>query len=341
MKIALYLGGTSPERDVSISTGQNIGKALSELGHEVLYVDPAFPAENFSAQMTETGDVDVEPPKTAEIDRFDHTNVFRIAVDETVETQDFHFIALHGGIGENGLLQGVFEHLNYSFNGPGYAASAVAMDKHLSKQIMVAQGIPTPEWLVVPYGDWSGQPAAVRAHVEEKFTPPVVVKPNSQGSTIGLTVVRELDQLEPAFDKAFEYDFRVLVEQYVPGREVTAAILGDQTLPLVEIKPTHQYYDYECKYSAGMSEYVVPAELNKALSDQVRQHAFRLFRSIGAVGYSRADFRISEGGEPLCLELNTLPGMTETSLVPKAAGAAGYSFQELLTEILELGQTRF
>lgn len=338
MKIALYYGGTSPERDVSVNTGKNIGAALTRMGHQVIYVDPASPPGDYQEQLEGAGAVD--PTARDEFEQFDHSNIFRVVLDNTIRECEFHFIALHGGIGENGFVQGMFDHLGYRYNGPGYDASAVAMDKHLSKQIMVAQAIPTPEWLLVPDKTWKSRPEVIRAHVEEKFTPPVVVKPNTQGSTIGLSVIGELDALSEALEKALEFDSRVLVEQYIPGKEVTASILGEEALPLVEIRPQHQYYDYECKYAAGMSEYEVPAELDSDTTDQIQQLALRLFSSIGAVGYSRVDFRVSDAGEPLCLELNTLPGMTETSLVPKAAKAAGLSFEGLLTKIIEFGQHR-
>ncbi|MBS1271885.1 MAG: D-alanine--D-alanine ligase B [Candidatus Marinimicrobia bacterium] len=338
MKIAVYRGGTSMERDVSLISGRYIGEALKGMRHEVLYIDPAFPPKQIKQQVDNNYDIDLEPPSLEEIKELNHRNIFELLLDETVESCDFHFIGLHGGIGENGLLQGMMEHLGYKYNGPNASASSLAMDKHLTKQIMVAQGIPTAEWLIVTQSQWKNNPARVRATIQEKFTPKIVVKPNSQGSTIGLTILGNLENLENALKKAFEYDEKVMVETFIPGREITASILGNEALPLIEIKPQHGVYDYECKYSEGMSQYEVPAQLDEKMTKEIQNHAIRLYHSIGAGGYSRVDFRLSEVDEPLCLEVNTLPGMTKTSLVPKAAKAAGFSGEKLLEKIIEFGQ---
>ncbi len=338
MTIALYIGGTSAERAVSVSSGKYIGKALEQLGYSVLYIDPALPPENIDTPLQNDVSIEEAPPETATMANWDHTNIFRILLDARVAACDFHFIGLHGGIGENGILQGMFEHLGYRFNGPGYSASAVAMNKHLSKQIMVAQAIPTPEWLFLEQPDWQAAPHQVRAYVEEKFTPPVVIKPNSQGSTIGLTILSELDDIGSALEKAFTYDHQVIVEQYIPGNEMTAAVLGEEALPLIRIKPKSGLYDYRSKYSEGQTEYEVPAQVSNEITGRLQQYALRFFQSIGATGYSRVDFRLTEAGDAFCLELNTLPGMTATSLVPKAATAAGISFEALLERIVELGR---
>ena len=338
MKIALYLGGTSMERDVSLISGKFIGEALKDLGHQVLYIDPATSVDQISTQIDNNFDIDISPPSLDEIQEFNHQHLLDLLREREVSSADFHFIGLHGGIGENGLLQGLFEHLGFKYNGPNASASSVAMNKHLTKQIMVAQGIPTPEWLIVNRRQWEETPAKVRATIEEKFTPSIVVKPNSQGSTIGLTILQTLDGLDTAVEKAFECDSTVMVEQFIPGREITASILGSEALPLIEIKPKHGIYDYQCKYAEGMSQYDVPAQLEEAKTKTIQNFALRLFQSIGASGYSRVDFRLSPALEPLCLEINTLPGMTKTSLVPKAANAAGISFGKLLNHIIQHGQ---
>ncbi|MCF7803262.1 MAG: D-alanine--D-alanine ligase [Candidatus Marinimicrobia bacterium] len=338
MKIAVYRGGTSMERDVSLNSAKFIGDTLAQMEHEVLYVDPAFSPEQFNEKSAVDYSIEGEPPSLDEIRELNHRHIFQLLLHEKVAAADFHFIGLHGGIGENGLLQGMFEHLGYQYNGPNASASAVAMDKHLTKQIMVAQGIPTAEWLMVSQSRWKENSSKVRAIIEEKFTPGIVVKPNSQGSTIGLTILHSLAGLAEALEKAFEYEDQVMVEQYIPGREITASVLGKEALPLVEIKPKHDIYDYECKYGEGMSSYEVPADLKDPETEEIQQYALRLFNSIGASGYSRVDFRLSTGGEPLCLEINTLPGMTGTSLVPKAAKAAGLTNKELLLRIIDYGQ---
>ena len=340
MKIALYLGGTSAERDVSLQSGKFIGKALVELGHEVLYVDPALSPERNTMQIQADESITDAPPSLAELEEMNHSHIFQLLLEPEIASCDFHFIGLHGGIGENGILQGMFEHLGYKFNGPGYSASALAMDKHLSKQLMVAQEIPTPEWMLVTAEVWANSPEKVRAHVDEKFTPPVVVKPNSQGSTIGLTIVNDLKKLPEALDTSFQYDNRTLVEQFIPGRELTVAILNNQAMPVIEIKPKRDLYDYKSKYTSGMSEYEVPAHIKDGIRDKLHNYSMRIFTAIGAHGYSRVDYRMSDGGEPFCLEVNTLPGMTNTSLVPKAAKAAGIEFGELLSRIIEAGRSK-
>ena len=338
MTIALYVGGTSAERDVSIISGKYIGEALEQLGNSVLYVDPALPPEEIGSALQEKSTIEETPPETNPKETGNHFNIFRLLLDARIAACDFHFIGLHGGIGENGLLQGMFEHLGYRFNGPGYSASAVAMNKHLSKQMMVSQDIPTPEWLYIEQSDWQASQQQVRAYIEEKFTPPVVIKPNSQGSTIGLTILSELDGLRQALEKAFTYDRQVIVEQYIPGSEMTAAVLGEEALPLIRIKPKSGLYDYTSKYSEGRTEYEVPAKVGDEVTTRMQQYALRFFHSLGATGYSRVDFRLTDADEPFCLELNTLPGMTATSLVPKAARAAGLSFEKLLEKIIELGR---
>jgi len=338
VNIAVYLGGISAEREVSLITGKVIGKALEQSGHSVLYVDPALGPESITNSIPDDLIIDNVPPEQGDMDRYNRQNLFHLLMDDRLVSSDFHFIGLHGGIGENGILQGLFEYLDYPFNGPGYSASALAMDKHLSKQIMAAQEIPTPEWLIVEAEQWSAEPEKVRSFIEEKFTPPIVVKPNSQGSTIGLSVLSRLDELDEALDKAVLYDHRILIEKFIPGKEMTAAVLGDEVLPLIMIVPKEGLYDYESKYADHSTEYVVPAPIDRETTRLIQEYALRLFRSIGASGYSRVDFRVTEAGEPFCLELNTLPGMTDTSLVPKAAGAAGIPFEKLLERIIQLGQ---
>lgn len=340
MKIAVYLGGTSMERDVSLISGKNIGEALASLGHEIVYVDPALSPEYITSSLNEGIHVDAEPPTLEELSELRHEHIFRLLLDAEVASCEFHFIGLHGGIGENGLLQGMFEHLDYAFNGPGFSASAVAMDKHLSKQVMISQKILTPGWEMIRRHRWDQQQGEVTESVVQQYDVPLIVKPNSQGSTIGLTVLRNFDDLQDAIDKAFRFDDRVLIEEFIPGREITAAILDQEALPLVEIKPKHGIFDYECKYSKGMTEYITPADLDPVLTEQIKLQASRLYDSLDAKGYSRIDFRVDEDDNAYCLEMNTLPGMTETSLVPMAARANGIEFAELLDKIIEYGREK-
>jgi len=340
MRIAVYYGGTSMERDVSLISGKMIGEELKTAGHDVIFVDPAFPVEQVRHQVNNNLEIEHEPPSLEEIGELDHSNIFRILLDKTIAGCDFHFIGLHGGIGENGLLQGMMEHLGYRFNGSGYSASALAMDKHLTKQIMHAQAISTPDWIELNATEYTGNQNDILEMIADRFQLPCVIKPNSQGSTIGLSIVENVEGIREAVSTAFQFDEHILVEQFIPGREITATVLGEDACPLVEIKPTHQYYDYECKYTSGMTEYETPAQLPDLVGQRIRHSAVNLFKGIGCSGYARVDFRVNADGEAFCLEINTLPGMTKTSLVPKSAAAAGISFPALLDKIITLGMQK-
>jgi D-alanine-D-alanine ligase len=222
-------------------------------------------------------------------------------------------------------------HIRYT--GSGHLSSALAMDKELSKILFKAAGVQTADWLMAP--------ASVE-EVEKSLGLPVVVKPSKQGSTVGLTVVKERGQFDAAVKEAWRYDDEVMIEKFIPGRELTVGILGDRALPVGEIKPVHEIYDYECKYTAGMATEEFPAKLSAEETALVQQQALAAFRALKLRGYARIDFRLSssddEGGRAgfYCLEANTLPGMTELSLIPQGAAAAGISFPELCEEIVKL-----
>jgi len=345
VKVAVLYGGTSAERDVSIVSGRAIGLALAKAGHEVLLVDPAagdapvgaVEADSAAAISTEAPAVMVE-----------EGGALAAVSGEAVAMADVVFVALHGGTGEDGTVQGLLELAGKRYTGSGVLASALAMDKRLSKMVFVDVDVPTPPWRILtdPRAERSvsGSPSlpgdldldeASRA-VEELGGYPIVVKPNDQGSTVGLTIVEEDRRLAPAVKLAAEYSRHVLVEQYVAGREMTVAVFGDEALPVVEIVPKKGVYDYEAKYTKGMSRYVCPAEVTGAEASALAGHAVRAFRALGCRDYARVDFRLSESGLPVCLEVNTCPGMTETSLVPMAARAAGMGFGALVSGIVEM-----
>src|SRR5438552_3549628 len=205
------------------------------------------------------------------------------------------------------------------------------MNKAMAKRIFEHEGIPTPDWRLLAAG--GGGPDL---DVEALGGFPLVVKPNQEGSTVGLTIVVRGEDLAPALDLAFEYGPEVLVERYIPGRELTVAVLGDEVLPIVEIRPQGGHYDYESKYTAGKSEYICPADLPERLAARVRDLGLRAARVLDCRGVARADFRLSPAGDPYCLEVNTIPGMTPTSLVPMAARAHGLSYDDLVGRILSL-----
>jgi len=244
-----------------------------------------------------------------------------------VRDADLVFLALHGGQGEDGTIQALFDLCGVRYTGTGPLGSALAMDKDLSKRLFRDAGVTTPDWLMAP---------ASVAEVEARLGFPVIVKPSKQGSTVGLTLVRGAADLAPAIAEAFRYDDEVMIEAFIAGRELTAGILGDEALPIGEIIPKHELYDYECKYTAGMAVEEFPARLAEPVASMVQDQAVRAFRALKLRGYARIDFRLTASGGCFCLEANTLPGMTELSLIPQAAAAAGITFPDLCERIVRL-----
>jgi D-alanine-D-alanine ligase len=240
---------------------------------------------------------------------------------------DVLFLALHGGQGEDGTLQALLDLTGVPYTGSGHLASALAMDKDLSKKLFRAAGVPTADWLMAP---------ATVDEVRSALGFPVIVKPSKQGSTVGLSMVKTAEQLQQAIDDAFEHDDEVMIEQFIAGRELTVGILGSEALPVGEIIPKHEIYDYECKYTAGMAVEEFPAKLSATETKTIQELALKAFRALKLRGYARIDFRMSTDGTFYCLEANTLPGMTQTSLIPQAAAAAGISFPELCDRIARL-----
>jgi D-alanine-D-alanine ligase len=257
----------------------------------------------------------------------------------SLPNSDVVFLALHGGQGEDGTLQALLDLTGVPYTGSGHLASALAMDKDLSKHLFRAAGVPTADWRMVPVSGIGNRESGIDAfarEVEAELGLPVVVKPSKQGSTVGLTVVREIGVLGAAIEEAGKYDDEVMVERFVPGRELTVGILGDEALPVGEIIPVHEIYDYECKYTAGMAREVFPADLTAEETRTIQEFARRAFHALKLRGYARIDFRMAPDGVFYCLEANTLPGMTALSLIPQAAAAAGISFPELCERIVRL-----
>jgi len=244
---------------------------------------------------------------------------------------DVLFLALHGGQGEDGTLQALLDLTGVPYTGSGHLASALAMDKDLSKHLFRAAGVPTPDWLMAP---------TTTEQVAATLGFPVIVKPSKQGSTVGLSIVKRPEELRPAIDEAFVHDDEVMIEQFIAGRELTVGVLGDETLPVGEIIAKHEIYDYECKYTPGMAVEEFPARLTEAETRAVQSLARKAFDALKLRGYARIDFRMSSDGTFYCLEANTLPGMTQTSLIPQAAAAAGISFPELCDRIVQLALDR-
>ena len=293
MKIGVVFGGTSSEREVSLSSGQAIVSACASLGHEVILLDPK---DGLFNQLPALKSVDVV------------------------------FNGLHGGDGENGVIPGFLESIGVRYTGSGNEASAICMDKRVSKALVLRKQILTPDWMSLSIEDDIPK--------DHDLGYPLVVKSNSQGSTIGLTIVLDPSQLKNAVTLARKYDTVVLMESFVAGREITVTIIGEKAYPIVEINPSHDLYDYECKYTKGMTDYYCPADLDEALTKSVQETALRIHKMLGCRHYSRVDFRLDKNNNAWFLEVNTLPGMTETSLLRKSVKASGMSFSDLIQMII-------
>jgi D-alanine-D-alanine ligase len=283
--------------------------------------------------MLASGVVKQRPPSPSELARMSAESVADTAARLPARGDcDVAFLALHGGRGEDGTIQALLDLAGVAYTGSGHLPSALAMDKDLSKHLFRAHGVGTADWLMAT----ERESPPDESIVERALGWPVIVKPSKQGSTVGLSIVKEPSALRAAIADAFEHDDEVMIEQFVAGRELTVGILGGEALPVGEIIPKHEIYDYECKYTAGMADELFPAPLTAAQTAAVQDEARRAFAALKLGGCARIDFRMNDGGAFFCLEANTLPGMTATSLIPQAAAAAGMPFPELCERIAEL-----
>jgi D-alanine-D-alanine ligase len=328
MRVAVLMGGTTSEREISLRTGRGMAQALRQLGHDVVAVDAA------NGRLLPAGDEERASPEAAIVPAGPAALVSAAAIRDA----EVVLIALHGGAGENGTLQALLDLAGKPYTGSGVMASALAMNKAMSKRVFQQAGVPTPPWALV---EAEGTPAAaiLAGEVSAALAAlglPLVVKPNEEGSTVGLTIVREWAALPAALREAARHGHEVLLEAYVEGRELTVAVIGDRALPIVEIRPKSGFYDYESKYTAGRSEYFCPADLPEAVAERVRSLGVAASRALDCRGVSRVDFRLDAGDVPWCLEVNTIPGMTPTSLVPMAARAAGMTYEQVVQRMLDL-----
>jgi D-alanine-D-alanine ligase len=326
VKVVLLMGGNSAEREISLRTGHGIAQSLRSLGHEVTAIDAADgrligPGEQAAARL--------EGPHRTDLPE---VSVRAVSDARSLADAEVVFIALHGGAGENGTIQALLELSGRPYTGSGVMASAVAMNKAMSKRVFEREGIPTPRWQLVHADRLEPVDATALGGY------PLIVKPNEQGSSVALTVVTDPNDLPAALDLSFEYGREALIEEFIPGRELTVAVLGDEPLPIVEIRPRSGHYDYESKYTSGASEYFCPADLPEPLARHIRELGVRAALALDCEGVSRTDFRLSPDEVPYCLEVNTIPGMTPLSLVPMAAKAHGLSYDQLVARMLELAQ---
>ncbi len=296
MKVGVIAGGLSSEREVSLRSGQAVFKALEELGYQVVFIDA-------------------------------DKNVCEKIRNERI---DIAFLALHGGWGENGGIQGMLEVMGIPYTGSGVLASALAMDKEATKKVFLYHEIPFPPFKTIEsfyeFDFYELIP----------FEYPLVVKPAQEGSSVGVSIVREERELKDALYEAFKFGKKVIIEKFIEGREIHIGVLADKALGGVEVRPKRGFYDYEAKYTKGLTEYILPPEIEEPIYKKLKSLALKAHKALGCDGATRIDMILSKDGNPYVLEVNTLPGMTETSLLPKIASLAGYDFKGLVKEILEL-----
>jgi D-alanine-D-alanine ligase len=328
LKVAVLFGGTSSERDVSIASGSQVVQALRQAGHEVIAVDTATGVLDAGAErQLMRGEVPELPPDEAALDMLRTGDATALTRAPELAEVDVLFLALHGGTGEGGTLQALLDLTGIPYTGSGMLGSAMAMDKDVAKRLMLLAGVPTPPWLMAP---------VLVEDVHHRVGVPCVVKPSKQGSTVGLTVVREPERLEEAVNLAARFDDEVMIEAFVPGRELTVPVLGSEALPVGEIITSGEIFDYEAKYQPGGAEEIFPADLAGAQVVEIQSLALKVHHALKLRGFSRVDFRLDAEGVFWCLEVNTLPGMTAASLFPKGAAAAGITFPEVCERICRL-----
>ena len=342
MKIVVLAGGLSGERNVSLSSGVMVTEALRARGHRVALVDLFFGLEGRDVEGPEAlydapvpeqwrrvppAAPDLAAIRAARRDR--SRSVFGPGVLELCRTADVAYLALHGDCGEDGRLQAALDLLGIPYTGSGSFPSAIAMDKDLTKRMIAGTGVHTPAWRKADYTQ-DDIPALV-----EETALPVVVKPLASGSSIGVTIARTREELAAALTGCLRYGGRVVLEQYIEGREIQVGYLVDRALPSIEIIPKHGFYDYENKYQPGAAEEITPAPIPPEWEARLAQATETVFRTIGLAVYARADFIVTPDGTPWFLEINTLPGMTPTSLVPQEAAAVGIDYGRLCEIILE------
>ena len=331
-RIAVVTGGSTPERDVAFARAAHVVTALRELGYTVTVVDTTAgvldPAAEARLLQPAVGREPPSPARLAELARLELGP--RLVELPAVRDADLVFPVLHGAQGEGGSFQALLDLAGITYAGSGPLGSALAMDKDVAKRLFRDAGVPTPDWVM-----WPAAPVALAA-----LGRPCVVKPVKVGSTVGLTVVRRDADLPAAADLAAAFDDEVMVEAFVPGREFTVGILGDGALAVGEIIPDHEVFDYECKYTPGLTREVFPAEIPGSLTATLQELALRAHRVLKLRDFSRVDFRVAPDGTAWCLEANTLPGVTRTSLLPQSAAAAGIAFPALCDAICRRGLAR-
>lgn len=333
MKIALLVGGLSSEREVSLSSGRGILKGLRNLGNNVVVIDPIYGDKMVEEESIFKDKVSKEFPTLEKIRLLQKESSGKLidCVNSNIFNDiDLVFIGLHGKFGEDGKIQTLLELKGLKYTGSGIQSSAVAMDKDLSKLVFEKNNILTPDWVAI-YKENN----VIYDEITLRFGNPVVIKPNDEGSTVGLTIAHNEEEFSIGIKTAFNYSEKVLLEKYIKGRELTVSIIDGEAYPVIEIVPHEGFYDYEHKYSKGKSTYVCPAVIPEDVEEKAKELALIAYKALNCKVYARVDFLLTEKNELYCLEVNTLPGMTELSLVPMAAKAVNMDFNGLIQRIID------
>jgi len=335
MNIVVLLGGVSPERNISLLSGRAFTFALRERGHSVVAVDPSLGSNGVLSDEELRAATAQEVTEEA-LSKFEPRKLMECIESALFDNVDVVFIGLHGRYGEDGYIQSLLDLRGIPYTGSGMLASAIAMDKATSKLLFAMAGIPSAHWVTVDPKDADNETLLMEVLQEIRGT--LVVKPNDQGSTVGMTILENpsVESLREAVLLVGRFSKLALIERYIAGRELTVPVLGGEALPIIEIIPHAGFYDYANKYTKGRTDYECPATLSEEVQHHVQNLAVAAHGILGCRAYSRVDFRLNEENMPFCLEVNTLPGCTETSLVPMSARQAGIEFGDLLEEIIRL-----
>jgi len=300
-RIGVLMGGPSTEREISLKSGKAVYEALKQSGLQVIPIDIKTDSIEENIRLIESCKIDCA------------------------------FLALHGRFGEDGQIQEILEIIKIPYTGSGVLASRLAMDKVASRKIFQANGLNVPKYKIVEKASYT-----LDWEVNNNLKLPLVIKPATHGSSIGLSIIDKQEDLDKAVSLAFAFDERIIIEEYVEGREVTVGILKEQPLPVIEIIPKRRFFDYEAKYTPGMTDYEVPAKLEESIAREVKKAALSAHKLLGCSGCSRADMILSKDNLPFVLEVNTIPGLTNISLLPRAAKTQGIEFNELCLKLIKL-----
>ncbi|MDD5432195.1 MAG: D-alanine--D-alanine ligase [Candidatus Omnitrophica bacterium] len=300
-RIGVLMGGASSEREISLKSGKAVFEALKQAGFDAISIDIKSDDHNENAILLKYLKLDCA------------------------------FLALHGRFGEDGQIQHILDKIKLRYTGSGALASKIAMDKVSSHEVFRRASLLAPDYCVLEKKSWQ-----LNLNKCKKLGLPLVIKPAAQGSSIGLSIIDDWDDLNKALEIAFQFDERVIAEEYIKGRELTVGILGESALPVIEIIPKNKFFDFEAKYQVGLTEYKIPAELEPDVAGKVKTAALRAHKLLGCFGCSRVDLMLNSENIPFVLEVNTIPGMTATSLLPKAAKITGLEFNELCFELIKL-----